>query len=323
MSTNDTAPGATNLKSAAGGAVPPTSILLKHSHSVPVKSRKVEMNPLLFRNSRSNIYDSADGEDGDEQRQCVDTSDILISSCSPDDAGTGTGTGAGTGADVGSDVKKVKRMSIKKLLNSSYLHLNNSQTWTVDNNKVEEISPLFQTQLQRTHTIIDENENDNNEEDACSPSTVATNISNYLKSISASTLYDDENAIAHAELEDDLRILIRLFWKTEVISNKDKDPTKRKRQILVEVSRRNGCSAQYHSTAMNILSAARGSGAGASGDGDHIAIANKEFGSESSSSAKGGTAASSIRRSSLRSKAREAKVPAELRNEFLKQVKII
>lgn len=280
-----------------------TAFALKHSHSVPVKNRREAMNPLLFRNSRSNIYvggeiETDQGEQ--EQRQCENTINIVS---------TATGDK--------SSITSKKRNSFRS---NTHLNLNlNSQTWTIDQNKIDEISPFFQ--IQRTHTTI-EIDDDDMDNDKCktSPSTIAKNISTYLNTISVSTLYDNENGIAHAELEGDLRILVRLFRKTKEVeganndtnTNNDKNNgsgSGRKSTILVEVSRRDGCSAQFHSMAMNILHAAEGK------DMDVDALENAvNLKSELKIETSG---------KSSSSRAREAKVSSELRNEFLKQVKIV
>lgn len=114
--------------------------------------------------------------------------------------------------------------------------------WTVgEMDEIEKISPFFH--LQPTHCVIYN----------LSPNTIAKNISEYLDEITVSKLFDDKHAMAHAELEDGLRIIIHIFkTKEKTIENGKKEG------ILVEVSRRDGCSAKYHSVAMKIMCAAKG-----------------------------------------------------------------
>jgi hypothetical protein len=114
--------------------------------------------------------------------------------------------------------------------------------WTVgEMDEIEKISPFFH--LQPTHCVIYD----------LSPKTIAKNISEYLDEITVSKLFDDKHAMAHAELEDGLRIIIHIFkTNEEIVEHGEKEG------ILVEVSRRDGCSAKYHSVAMKILCAAKG-----------------------------------------------------------------
>ena len=198
-----------------GTSTKPTK--LKHSNSVPVKKRQEMLNPLLFRNSRSNIYDL----DIQEERE-------------------------GEASNSANDTK--------------------SKAWTIEN--IEEVPTIFQ--IQRTNCTIQD----------LTPDKVASNISQYLNEVAVSTLYDDENAVAHAELGEDLRILVRLF------------KVKGDGGVLVEVSRRDGCSAQYHSEAMKILHAAKGL------DVKTLSVDNND------------------------SKPRSIDVSSDLRSQYLKQMKI-
>lgn len=118
----------------------------------------------------------------------------------------------------------------------------NPTIWTVgEMDDIEKVSLFFH--LQPTHCVIYN----------LSPKTIAKNISEYLDEIAVSKLFDDKHAMAHAELEDGLRIIIHIF-KT----NEEKVENGEKEGILVEVSRRDGCSAKYHSVAMKIMCAAKG-----------------------------------------------------------------
>mmetsp|Transcript_17975 Transcript_17975/g.22000 ORF Transcript_17975/g.22000 Transcript_17975/m.22000 type:complete len:230 (+) Transcript_17975:89-778(+) len=122
-----------------------------------------------------------------------------------------------------------------------------SSPWNISN--VEQVSPFFHIPI--THCIIHDLELD----------VIAKNISDFIVEISESVIYDDDNAIAHVEMGDNLRIQIRLFKA----GNADRSDQKKKNDdktdgegILVEVSRRCGCSVKYHYVAMKILDAANG-----------------------------------------------------------------
>lgn len=197
---------------------------LKHCHSVPIQQKRdtIIINPHTFRLSRSNIHNV-------EERTCNDsTSSTTLSTRS-------------TPSTLSKTV----------------------QSWNVNNDDIKIFPPYLE--MERTHFIIH----------GSSPYDIANNISTYLKGVAVSTLYDDENAVAHAEFKHELRVLIRLFKKIHEQDNtsmstrtntstcstdggggtsygKDNDC------ILVEVVRREGCSAQFHREARRILHVAQG-----------------------------------------------------------------
>jgi len=194
---------------------------LKHCHSVPIQQKRDTMiiNPHTFRLSRSNINNV-------EERTCNDST-------------------------------RSTTLSTPSTLSRTV------QSWNVNDDDIKIFPPYLA--MERTHCIIH----------GLSPYVIANNISTYLKGVAASTLYDDENAVAHAEFKHELRVLIRLFKKIHEQDNtsmstrtntsafstdggggrscgKDNDC------ILVEVVRREGCSAQFHCEARRILHAAQG-----------------------------------------------------------------
>jgi hypothetical protein len=164
---------------------------LRHFHSLPVKPRMGDLNPRLFRLSRSGLNDvsSRELEVGADQRQSEET-------------------------------------------------LPSSTIWKSDN--IEFVPSPFQ--VQRTHCIIYDQSTD----------MILNNISKYLDEVAVGKVYDNKNVIAHVELKGDLMVLIRLF-KAKENGDDVKDGG-----ILVEITRRQGCSAQYHSEATKILCAAKG-----------------------------------------------------------------
>lgn len=217
---------------------------LKHSHSTPLNRKKETFNPLLFRNSRSNIYRDARDEDSNEQNQQPQTNLQPIA---------------------------------------------DSNEWKINN--IEEFPTHFD--VQRTHCIVHD----------ISANEVATKISSFLKDAADSILYDNDNAIAHVEMEHGLRLLIRLFKTLRHDGGDDKDKDQGQNQdgsdsckeggVLVEITRREGCSAKFHSVARKILAAAQGM------EGDEL---------------------KNLEENTLTPK--PLKVSSELRQEFLKQVKI-
>ncbi len=166
---------------------------LKHSHSVPVKRNKETFNPLLFRNSRSNINDARDDSDKEESKGLKQQLDVHCE----------------------------------------------SKVWDITN--IEEFPSHFE--IQRTHCVLFD----------ALPNDIAGRISDYLSEAADSVLFDNENAIAHVEIDDELRLLIRLFKSYE----KDSSDENAKECVLVEVTRRHGCSAKFHFVANKILAAAQ------------------------------------------------------------------
>lgn len=145
------------------------------------------------------------------------------------------------------------------------------QSWNVNNNDIKIFPPYLK--MERTHCIIPVRvlppvpavlvHSDDGLSIISSPNDIANHISSYLKGVAVSTLYDNENAIAHVEFKNELRVLIRLFKKIHENDNtkstssstrtgKDNDC------ILVEVVRREGCSVQFHREARRILHVAQG-----------------------------------------------------------------
>eukprot|EP00557_Chaetoceros_sp_GSL56_P002673 CAMPEP_0176497070 /NCGR_PEP_ID=MMETSP0200_2-20121128/11525_1 /TAXON_ID=947934 /ORGANISM="Chaetoceros sp., Strain GSL56" /LENGTH=244 /DNA_ID=CAMNT_0017895053 /DNA_START=216 /DNA_END=950 /DNA_ORIENTATION=- len=116
---------------------------------------------------------------------------------------------------------------------------NGTMEWRVD--KVNEIPPYFY--IERAHEYIDD----------LSPSEISKRISDCFnqENESISVVYDDDEAIAFAETNDNTRpeyckFQVRLYKATDSPS------------ILVECQRRSGCCIKFHSIAMKILCAARG-----------------------------------------------------------------
>lgn len=274
------------------------AVKMKHSHSVPMKQHSHNSTPQLFRISRSNINDVVD---------VTTTNNTTTSS-------TATANN-----------------------NNSSHHENNNTTteeqvpaevvpsWNINNDNVQ----LFPSYLEkeRTHCIVH----------ASSPRDVANYISTYLnnKDVAISTLYDNENAIAHVELKDELRVLIRLFkikhnedegneeenqeeHEKDDDGNDDYDHDKRgtknkhnkkekKNCTLVEVCRRDGCSAAFHNEAWKIL---------------HVAQKGLDMSTVTCTCKNTLETMNITTTSSLRENAKMFTIPKELRSDYLKQFKI-
>lgn len=107
------------------------------------------------------------------------------------------------------------------------------QVGTWDVKSVKNIDPYFP--IDKNHGIIKD----------LTPCQIATNICNFLKKHSIEAVYDNDEAIAYAKSSNGCKFTIYLF------KHEEKD-------VLVEVQRRSGCSAEFHSIANKILCASKG-----------------------------------------------------------------
>ena len=229
---------------------------LRHSHSTPPNRKKETFNPLLFRNSRSNIYKDSRDEDSNEQKQ--------------------------------QSQQNLQQQQQQQQQQQSQPAADSNE-WKI--NDIEEFPTHFE--VQRTHCIVH----------GISANAVATRISTFLKDAADSILYDNDNAIAHVEMNHGLRLIIRLFKTMRDGDDDDDDDDSqdqdgrdngKERCVLVELTRREGCSAKFHSIATKVLAAAQG--------------------------IEGDEALKKLEENTLTPK--PLKVSSELRQAFLKQVKI-
>lgn len=222
---------------------------LVHSHSVPINQRHGMTTPNPL---LFRVSRSNVNESSGIHDTCTCTDETIEQQHNPNDA-----------------IKSTSSSSLPSSTSKS------PPSWIL-NGDIPEFPPFFE--IQRTHCIIND----------LSPNEIATNISTYLEGIAVSTLYDNENGVAHAELQNELRVLIRIFrvgpsflspLKTEETTTAEtaaettsietaseserqsqNDPTSANNPggVLVEISRHFGCNVQFHSVAGKILCAAKG-----------------------------------------------------------------
>lgn len=154
--------------------------------------------------------------------------------------GTRNTTNSSSSKGLGHDNNKNQEFCVcREILNPDNMIHDDATKWNVDD--VSEISGYIK--IERCHEYINDS----------SPNEIAKRITTCFEKEkeSFSVHYDNEKAVATAELIDNKRLnhckfFVRLF--------KAKDSP----SILVECQRRTGCSVQFHTMAMKVLHAAKG-----------------------------------------------------------------